>query len=147
MLAGVCEEKNVNRVISLTVGALILGSFSSCAADHPGTNACPPASTLIDKRGWELGAATYRARQEGDSVTISATGQNRTGGFQVQLAREPMKIFPPKLALYQKRPEGMAAQAITPFKVCAIFKATRSLDAVTVRDSKGEHRVAVESAQ
>ncbi len=123
------------------------GSFSSCAADRPGTNACPPASTLADKTGWELGVATYRARQEGDNVTITATGQNRTGGFKVQLAREPMKIFPPKFALYQKRPEGMATQAITPFTVCVTFKATQNVGTVMVRDSKGEHRVPVESAR
>jgi hypothetical protein len=135
----------MNHIISVTVGALIIGPFSSCAADRVVTNACPPASTLIEKTGWELGTATYRARQEGATVTITATGQNRTGGFKVQLAREPMKIFPPKFAFYQKPPEGMTTQAITPFTVCVSFKATQNLGAITIRDSKGGHRVTVES--
>ena len=149
MSGGVCEEKDVtmNHIVLAAVGVLIVGSFNSCAAAGVTTNACPAASTLIDKTGWEPGTAAYRARQEGDSVTITATGQSRTGGFRVQLAREPMKIFPPKFAFYQKPPEGMATQAITPFTVCVSFKATQKLDAISVRDRKGEHRVSVESAR
>ena len=135
----------MHHTVLLLMGAFTMSALTSCAAERP-TNSCPPASTLVDKTNWELGAATYRARQEGDSVTVTATGQNRTGGFKVQLAREPMKIFPPKFALYQKRPEGMATQAITPFSVCVSFKASQSVGAVTVRDSKGEHRVPVEAA-
>jgi hypothetical protein len=137
----------MQRIIVLAAGAMMVGALSSRAADRSATDACPPAATLGDKTGWEPGVSTYLARQEGDIITITATGQNRTGGFKVQFAREPVKIFPPKLALYQKRPEGMATQAITPFTVCVTFKATQSVGAVTVRDSKGEHRVPVESAR
>jgi hypothetical protein len=137
----------MHRIISLAAGVLMVGPLHSYAADRSTAKACPPAATLVDKTGWEPGVATYLARQEGDIVTITATGQNRTGGFKVQLAREPMKIFPPKFALYHKRPEGMATQAITPFTVCVTFKATRNVGAVMVRDSKGEHRVPVESAR
>jgi hypothetical protein len=109
------------------------------------TNACPALATLSNKAGWEAGAATYTARQEGDDVFVSATGANPTAAFKTQLAREPEKIFPPRLALYRKPPDGIAAQVITPFTVCATFKASRRVSAVTVRDSKGEHRVPVES--
>ena len=109
------------------------------------TNACPPVATLPDKAGWETAAATYTARQDGNAVIVTATGENPTAGFKVQLAREAVKIFPPKLALYRKPPGGIAAQVITPFTVCATFKAGQHVAAVTVRDSKGEHRVTVES--
>ncbi len=136
----------MNRVISLVIAVVMMGPLGSCAANPP-TNACPPAATLTDKAAWELGIAAYNARQEGETVIVTASGQNRSGGFKVQLAREPMKLFPPKFALYQKRPEGMATQAITPFTVCVSFKAPQSLDAITVRDSKGEHRVSVEPAR
>src|SRR5687767_1869534 len=70
------------------------------------TNDCPAASTLPNKTGWELGVANYVARQKGETVTVTATGENPTAGFKVQLAREPMKIFPPKFALYRKPPDG-----------------------------------------
>jgi subtilisin family serine protease len=126
---------------------IALAASMAAAADTVTTNACPPLTTLAASNGWELATATYTARQDGDSVTVTATGQNRTGGFKTQLAREPVKSFPPKLALYQKRPAGMATQAITPFTVCATFKATQKIDAVTVRDSKGEHHVPVEPAR
>jgi subtilisin family serine protease len=131
----------------LSGAASLLCLLTACAADRVVTNACPPANTIPGNSGWELAAASYSAQQVGDTVTVTATGQNRTGGFKVQLAREPVKIFPPKFVLYQKRPEGMATQAITPFTVCVTFKATQKVDAVTVRDSKGEHRVPVESAR
>jgi hypothetical protein len=110
-----------------------------------GTNGCPSLATLPDKAGWEAGAATYTARQEGGDVVVTATGANPTASFKTQLAREPEKIFPPRLAFYRKPPDGIAAQVITPFTVCATFKASRRVSAVTVRDSKGEHRVPVES--
>jgi len=109
------------------------------------TNDCPPASTLPNKTGWELGAANYTARQEGETVTVTATGETPTAGFKVQLAREPMKIFPPKFAVYRKPPDGFAAQVITPFTVCIAFKSRQPVSAVSVRDSRGEHRVKVES--
>jgi subtilisin family serine protease len=131
----------------LSGAASLLCLSTACAAERVVTNACPPANTLATNSGWELAAASYSAQQAGDTVTVTATGQNRTGGFKVQLAREPMKIFPPKFALYQKRPDGMATQAITPFTVCVAFKATQNVSAVTVRDSKGEHRVPVESVR
>lgn len=107
------------------------------------TNDCPPAATLPNKAGWELGAANYTARQKGETVTVTATGENPTAGFKIELAREAVKIFPPRLALYRKRPDGFAAQVITPFTVCIAFKSRQPVSAVTVRDSRGEHRVNV----
>jgi len=131
----------------LSGAASLLCLLTACAADRVVTNACPPANTLPANSGWELAAASYSALQAGDTVTVTATGQNRTGGFKVQFAREPMKIFPPKFAFYQKPPKGLATQAITPFTVCVSFKAMQSMGAIAVRDSKGEHRVAVETAR
>ena len=129
----------------LLMWILMVCALTACAAERQ-TNSCPPALTLGDKTDWEMGTAAYRARQEGGMVTITANGRNRSGGFKVQLAREPMKIFPPKFALYQKRPEGMATQAITPFTLCVSFKASQGVGAVMVRDNNGEHRVPVETA-
>jgi hypothetical protein len=111
------------------------------------TNDCPPASTLPNKVGWELATASYTARQDGETVTVTATGENSTAAFKVQLAREPMKIFPPKLAFYRKPPDGFAAQVITPFTVCIAFQSRQPVSAVTVRDSRGEHRIQVMSSR
>jgi hypothetical protein len=101
----------------------------------------------MDTTGWELGMAQYSARREGNTITVNAAGQNSTAGYQILLAREPMKNFPPQFALYRKRPSGMAAQVITPFSVCTAFKAGTPVNFVTVRDSKGSHQVEVKQVQ
>lgn len=135
----------MKTILSAVLASVVVTTFVSCAADTAPTNACPPAATLMDKTGWELATGEFRAHRSGNTVTISAVGQNNTAGYQVQLAREPMKIFPPQFALHRKRPAGFAAQVITPFSVCTSFKANTPVEFVTVRDSKGEHRVRVET--
>jgi len=136
--------KQLNRMLACVVAVVGTAAFTSCAADATRSNACPPAVTLLDPKGWEPGAATYRARQDGDAVTITATGENRTAGYRMQLAQQPMKIFPPKFVLYRQPPEGIAAQVITPFTVCVSFKANSRVDFISVRDNRGEQRVRVE---
>jgi hypothetical protein len=123
----------------------VLFALSSIAADKGAAESCPPATVLTDKDGWQAGVATYTARQEKGVVTVTATGSNPTAAYQVQLAREPMKIFPPKFAFYRKPPGGIVAQVITPFSVCATFKADARVEVISVRDAKGEHRVSVDA--
>ena len=108
------------------------------------TNDCPEALTLRARTGWELAGANYSAQQEGETVTVTATGDNPTAGFKVQFARDPVKIFPPRLVLYRRPPDGPAAQVITPFTVCVAFKSRQPVSTITVRDNKGEHRIKVE---
>src|SRR5215207_2029226 len=125
----------MKRILSSIVAGVVMSTFISCAADSAPANACPPAAPLMDKTGWDLGTGEYRVRREGNTLTVSASGQNSTAGYQVQLAREPMKIFPPQFALQRKRPTGFAAQVITPFSVCTTFKSSTPIDFVIVRDS------------
>jgi hypothetical protein len=118
----------------------------SAAAADTNTN-CPPVGTLKESAGWELGAGSYHARREGEQIFVTATGQHPTAGYAVQLVRHPMKRFPPVFMLYHTTPEGNVAQVITPFSVCASFRAGQPVEAITVRDSQGEHRVAVENGR
>lgn len=142
--------------------ALAVAALTSCAADQApptgqpsetkaaraATNTnCPPVETLRQSAGWELGVADYRAQREGDRVIVTASGQHPTAGYQVQLVRQPTKQFPPVLEIRHKAPEGLAAQVISPFTVCASFASPHKLEAVTVVDSKGKHHVPVEPAQ
>ena len=129
------------------LAAILLGNvFVSCAAEPARTNACPAATSLTDARGWELGEGSFRAHQEGNVVTITATGENPTAAYQTVLAMQPIRISPPKFALYRKRPSAFAAQVITPFAVCATFQSSEKLKFIAVRDSSGEQRVLVEQA-
>ena len=110
-----------------------------------GADDCPPVSTIENQARWELGTGRYTARQQDGIVTVTAAGQHSTAGYKTQLARDPAKSYPPKLILYRQPPDGPAAQVITPFTVCATFKASRPVNAIVVRDREGEHRVTVES--
>ena len=112
-----------------------------------GADDCPPISTIDSQTRWELGTGRYTARQQGGVVTVTAAGEHATAGYKTQLARDPAKSYPPKLILYRRAPEGPAAQVITPFTVCATFKASRPANAIVVRDRDGEHHVTVESAR
>ena len=141
------NEEFMKRLLSMMGCIAMMSALVSCAADAASTTNCPPAAPLMDQTGWEPGVAQYSARREGNTITVSARGQNSTAGYQVQLAREPMKNFPPQFALYRKRPAGITAQVITPFSVCTTFKAGTPVDFVTVRDSKGSHQVEVKQGQ
>jgi hypothetical protein len=114
---------------------------TGCAADE--TNRCPPVTTLNEPKGWQTGKASFRAERHGEEIRVTATGEVPTTGYQVRLVREPAKIFPPRFVIYVKRPEGMAAQVITPFTVCASFRSRQAVERITVRDSSGAKQVDV----
>jgi hypothetical protein len=95
--------------------------------------------------GWELApSATYTARQSAGTVTIKATGQHNTGGYQMKLVESPLRIYPPQWMLAQKAPDGIVTQAITPFDVSASFKADEPVKSLRVSDAAGQHDVNVE---
>ena len=95
--------------------------------------------------GWELApSATYSARQRGGEVTIKATGQHNTGGFQTRLVQSPLRIWPPQWMMAQEPPDGIVTQAITPYEATASFKSTDPIAAIHVSDAAGRHEVKVE---
>ena len=111
-------------------------------------HACPPAEVLVDKAGWELvPQAVYAVSQTPGDVLVKAFGENPTAGYEVRLALSPEKIYPPQYLLYRKKPEGMAAEVITPFEICVSFKADRKIDFITITDAAGQHRVKVDQAR
>ena len=95
--------------------------------------------------GFELAPrGTYSATQKAGEVTLTATGDNPTAGYEVKLVQSPLRIWPPQWMLARKRPEGMAAQVITPFSVSASFKSDDPIKAIVVGDAAGRHEVPVQ---
>ena len=98
--------------------------------------------------GWEIAPrATYTARQSAGRVTITAKGENPTGGYEVKLFESPLRIWPPQWILAHKKPDGPATQAITPFETSASFKSDRTVATVVVNDASGRRTVSVAQAQ
>ena len=98
--------------------------------------------------GWEIAPrADYTARQAAGQVTITANGENPTGGYEVKLVESPLRIWPPQWILAHKKPDGPVTQAITPFETSASFKSDRKVATVVVNDASGRRMVNVAQAQ
>ena len=98
--------------------------------------------------GWEVAPrAVYTARQAAGQVTVTAKGENPTGGFEVKLFESPLKIWPPQWILAHKKPTGPVTQAITKFEATASFKSDRKVATVIVNDAGGRRTVSVAQAQ
>jgi hypothetical protein len=118
-------------------------------ATQPKFSECPIAEPLADKTGWSIAPrAKYRAEQVPDCVMIFVEGENPTAAYQVKVAVNPEKIFPPNLTLYRKPPDGMAAQVITPYAVCVKFLCGKeAIDHVVLFDADGRVEIPVEQAR
>ena len=88
--------------------------------------------------------AQYRAEQISGKVIIYATGENPTAAYKVFFEQLPIRIYPPQFRLLCIKPDGPAAQVITPFKVMTSFQAQEPVSAVVVHDASGQHRIPVE---
>jgi hypothetical protein len=131
--------------------AIVLVALVGCAnnegpmpqrrqAHHPQDGDCPPPSVLADDTGWGAAPrAMYRAQRHGDSVVVHAEGEHPTAGWKILFAQKSAS----ELALRSKPPEGISAQVMTPFSICARIPAAGVGDRVTVIDATGAVAVPV----
>jgi hypothetical protein len=113
------------------------------------TGCCTRVHRAADmEKGWELvPTATLTASQTPGEVIVKANGEAPTAGYQVKLVQDPKEIFPPQFSLQWKKPDGPAAQVVTPFEVTASFKAGNVVKTVSVTDARGAHTVKVDQAR
>ena len=141
--------------ISISTGC----DAQSTTTDRPSTNraatmpAPQPAASQPNNpkrilgldEGWELApTATYSATQSAGTVTITATGEHPTAGYEIKLVPSPLRIWPPQHLLAHKKPDGLVAQIITPFTITATFKSSDPIKEITITDAAGKHEVTVE---
>jgi hypothetical protein len=118
-------------------------SPTTTKSDRPGTQ---PVLGL--PAGWEVAPrADYTARQAAGQVTITAKGENPTGGYEVKLVQSPLRIWPPQWILAHRKPAGPVTQAITPFETSASFKSDKKVATVVVNDASGRRIANVAQAQ
>ncbi len=108
----------------------------------PSVETAMPAK--LEAEGWVLvPRGTFSANQVDGVVTIRATGEAPSGGYQVKLLQSMLRIWPPQHLLYWKKPDGMATQAFAPFEVTASFRSDEPVPVVIVTDGAGKHEVQV----
>jgi hypothetical protein len=125
---------------------------SSSAKSHSTTMKPEEAAGADEPRilgldpGWVLAnGAEYTASQApNEEVTIRATGNHPTAGYETKFVVSPLRIYPPQWLLAVKRPDGPVAQVVTPFDVSASFKASNQIATLRVTDALGQHDVHVE---
>ena len=104
---------------------------------------CPEVAAAPTTEGWVLGEGEYRAEQSGAEITVFADGDNPTPGYQNILALGPDAESIPTLSHRRKAPSGIVAQALTPYKICARFKAAGTIEQIEIHDHAGKHAVSV----
>ena len=141
-----CRSSDEHGASTPPPGPTSPASASSKPADEPPP--APPKRILGLDEGWELAPkATYTASQTPSEVVIKATGEHPAAGYETKLVMSPLRIWPPQWMLAVKKPDGPAAQVITPFEVTASFKAGEPVRAVRVTDAAGRQDVPVDQAR
>ena len=131
--------------VAIGLGAFVFGADAVRKPDAPATK---PGNIAGVPEGWELvKRADYTASQTPGDVTLVARGQHPTAGYQTMLAPSLLRIWPPQYLLIRKKPDGSAAQVMTPFEVSVTFKAKDLVKTVIVTDAAGQHEVKVDQAR
>ena len=120
-------------------------SHSPAMAPDDSTRAEAPRIPGLDP-GWDLARnVEYTASQApNEEVTIRATGNHPTPGYETKFVVSPLRIYPPQWLLAVKKPDGPVTQVVTPFDVTASFKANNQIAKLHVTDADGQHDVNVE---
>lgn len=138
----------MNMLMAALFVIVMVGCAHKGVSTTQSVHTCPPAETMLNPQGWELvPSATYTASQTPDTVMIKAMGENPTAGYEVKIGMSPLRIYPPQFLLYRKKPDGMVAQVVTPFEVCASFKAGEAIKSIIISDAGGRHEVTVDQAR
>ena len=86
----------------------------------------------------------YEARfARHNSILVTATGDNRTGGWHTYFEIEPTFAPPVRLEFVNCPPEGNANDLITPFAIHIGLKAINGQKTVTIDDAGGSHHVTI----
>ena len=138
-------------VLTLLAGVVFAGCHhneSSAPEKTMEQSSTQPARVAGLEPGWELAPAEkFVASQASGEVIIKAMGENPTAGYETKLVMSMLRIWPPQYMLARKKPDGMAAQVISPFEVSASFKTTDPIATVIVTDAAGRHEIKVHQAR
>ena len=79
-------------------------------------------------------------------VRLRAEGVHRTTGYTVEWKQGPEDVVPPIFEIWQDPPSGISGDALTEFSVTVDYLANEQPLKLVVRDSDGDHDIAIRVA-
>ncbi len=96
---------------------------------------------------WELASRTrIRAFREGPFVLIVAEGELPTPGYQVDIAKSLLRIFPQQFNLLRRAKPGIFPQHVTPYRYAEAVRYPEDQPQITVHHADGTDHVDIEPA-
>ena len=94
---------------------------------------------------WESAKRSrIRAFRAGTYLLILAEGELPNPGFEVDIRRSPLRIFPPQFnVLWRQRP-GMWPQVLVPYRYGEVFRYPTDEPTVTVHHADGQDQVEIQ---
>lgn len=88
----------------------------------------------------------YKARhtnKHSSAILVTATGENRTGGWRTHFEIEPTLLPPVRLKFVNCPPTGISTDKITPFDVHISITGIPHQKEITIDDTEGSHHVKI----
>lgn len=86
---------------------------------------------------------SYFAIQTRGTVFVFANGVHPTAGYETDLKKANIAIWPPQFNLQCRKPSEVVAQVVTPFSVQASFESEGPVKSVVIHDLDGQHPIKV----
>ncbi|KLL09849.1 MULTISPECIES: hypothetical protein [Protofrankia] len=94
---------------------------------------------------WELASRSrIRAFREGPFVLIVAEGELPNPGYEVDIAKSLLRIFPQQFNLLRRAKPGIFPQYVTPYRYAETVRYPEDQDTITVHHADGTDRVDIE---
>lgn len=111
----------------------------------PESEPSPDLGVLMTGANCELARREkIRVFRSGDYVLIIAEGSLPTPGFDVDIARSALLIFPPRFNLLQCAKPGIWPQRVTPYRYAEAVRYPADQEVITVYHADGDDQVDIE---
>ncbi|MGR6963368.1 hypothetical protein ACU610_02760 [Geodermatophilus sp. URMC 61] len=105
------------------------------------TEVSAPASPTT----WHLARRSrIRAFRAGPFILILAEGQLPNPGYEVDIQRSPLLIFPPQFNLLWRQRPGIWPTVVVPYRHCEVFRYPVDQPTVTVHHADGQDQVEIQ---
>ncbi len=102
-------------------------------------------TTVLTSTDWELAQrAVIRAFRADRHVLIVAEGDSPSPGYEVDVVRSPLKIFPPQFNLLRRERPGIWPDVVTPYRYGEVVPFPTDQPTVTVHHADGQDAVEIQ---
>ena len=104
-------------------------------------------SASVSPTIWQLARRSrIRAFRAGPFILILAEGKLPNPGYEVDIQRSPLLIFPPQFNLIWRQRPGIWPQVVVPYRHCEVFRYPADQPTVTVNHADGQDQVEIQPA-